>query len=61
MNVHAPTLADESSTICSKVNYLLLADLPESFVDCFDIVGDSRDVLDRSIVGDDHVHHVVIS
>jgi hypothetical protein len=53
-------LADESSTIRSKVNYLLLAGLPDSFVDCFDIVRDSRDVLDGSIVGDDHVLHVVI-
>ena len=53
MNVHALTLADESSTICSEVNYLLLAGLPDSFVDCFDVVGDSRDVLDGSVVGDD--------
>jgi hypothetical protein len=60
MNVHALTLADESSTIRSEVDYLLLADLPDSFVDCFDIVRDSRDVLDGSLVGDDYVLHVVI-
>jgi len=60
MNVHALTLADESSMIHSEVDYLLLADLPDSFVDCFDIVRDSRDVLDGSIVGNGHVLHVVI-
>lgn len=60
MDVQTLTLADESTTICREVDDLLLTDLPDGFVDGFDVGGDSRNVLDRTVMCDDHVLHVVV-
>ena len=53
-------LANKCATVSNKVQNLLLADFPNGLVDGFDVLGDSGDVLHRSVVSDDHVLHVVI-
>ncbi len=46
MHVQALALANESTTVGSEVDNLLLADLPDGLVDGFDVGGDCWDVLD---------------
>lgn len=58
--VRTTTLADESTTISSEVEDLLLANLPNSLVNGFDVVRYVRNVLNRSIVSNNHVVHVVV-
>jgi hypothetical protein len=60
MNVQALTLADECATIRSKINDLLLTDLPNGLVDSLDVVWDPSNLLDRSVMRDDHVLHLVV-
>ena len=60
MNIQTLTLADKGTAISSEVEDFLLTDLPYSFIDSFDVVRDAGDVLDRSIVSDNHVLHIVI-
>lgn len=60
MDVEALALADKWSTISGKIEDLLLTDLPDGFVDGFDIVRNIRNVLDGAIVGDNHILHVVV-
>lgn len=60
VDVQALTLANEGTTVGSEVEDLLLADLPDCLVDRLDVVGDAVDALDRPVVGDDHVLHLVI-
>jgi hypothetical protein len=54
-------LADVSTTISGEVKDLFLGDLPNGLVDGFDIIGDTWDVLNRPIVCNDHILHLVIS
>jgi len=60
MHVQALALADEGSSVRSEVKDLLLRNFPDGFIDRLDIIRNVRDVLNRTIVGDDHVFHVVI-
>ena len=60
MNIQTLTLADKGTAISSEVEDFLLTNLPYGFVDSFDVVRDVGDVLDRSVVSDDHVLHIVI-
>ena len=60
MNIQALTLADERPTVRSKINDLLLTDLPNSLVDRLDVVWDPSNLLDRSVMSDDHVLHLVV-
>lgn len=48
MNVQTLALADECSTIRSEVNDLLLTNFPNGLVDGLDVIGDGRNVLDRT-------------
>lgn len=60
MDIETLTLANEWSTVGSKVEHFLLADLPYGFVDRFDVIGNVGDILNRSVVCDNHILHVVI-
>lgn len=60
MNIQALTLANESSTICCQVENFFLADFPDGLIDCLYVVWDGCNILDGTIVGNDHVLHVVI-
>jgi hypothetical protein len=60
MHIQALALANERTTIGGHLENLLLRDLPDGFVDRLDIVGDTREVLDRTLVGDDHVLHAIV-
>ena len=60
VDIETLALANEWSTVGSHVENLLLTDLPDSLVDSLDIVGDVGDVLNRAIVGNDHVLHRII-
>lgn len=60
VDVQALALADERATVGGHVQDFLLADLPDGLVDCLDIVRDGGNVLDGSIVGDDHIFHIII-
>ena len=60
VDVQALALADKCSTISGEVENLLLTDLPDGLVDRLDVVWNSRDALDRPVVSDDHVLHVLI-
>lgn len=60
MDIKTLTLTDKRSTVSSEVKNLLLADFPNCFINGFDIGRDVGDVLDRTIVRDNHVLHIVI-
>ena len=60
MDIQALTLADERATVCSKVDNLLLADLPDGLVDSLDVVWDSWNLLNRSTMSDNHVFHLIV-
>lgn len=60
MDIETLTLADERSTISREVDDLLLRDLPDGLVDGLDVVGDTRDLLNRATMGNDHVLHFIV-
>jgi hypothetical protein len=60
VNVQTLTLADECTTVRGHVNDLLLTDLPDGLVDSLDVVGNSRNLLNGTAMGNDHVLHLVI-
>ena len=60
MNIQTLTLTIKSTTISSEVQNFLLTDLRYCFVDGFDVVRDIRNVLNRSVMSDDHILHIVI-
>jgi hypothetical protein len=60
VNVQTLTLANERSTVSSEVDDLLLRDLPNGFVNGFDIIWYAGDVGDGAIMSNDHILHVVI-
>ena len=60
MYVQALGLANVRAPICSKVNDFLLRDLPDSLVDSLNVVRDAGNILNGTIVRDDHVLHVVV-
>lgn len=60
MDIQTLALANVCTTIRGEVNDLLLRDFPDSLVDCFDIVGDIWNLLDRATVGNDHILHLIV-
>ena len=60
VDIQALTLADEGTTISSEIENLLLTNLPDSLVDRLDIVWNTRNALDRTVISDDHVLHVLV-
>ena len=54
------TLINERSSVGGKVNDGLLRDFPNSLVDRLELVGDGRDVLDRTTGTNDEVLHLVV-
>jgi hypothetical protein len=60
MYVQALALTDEGPTISGEVENLLLTDLPDSLVDRLDIIWNTRNALDRPIVSNDHIFHVLV-
>jgi len=58
--VQTLTLADEGSSVCSKVKDLFLGDFPDGFVDGFHGIGNIGDILNRTVMGNDHILHVVV-
>ena len=60
MDVETLTLANECTTVGGKIQDFLLGDFPDSLVDSLDVVRDVGDVLNGTVVGDDHVLHVVV-
>jgi hypothetical protein len=60
--VHIQTLrlADVCTPLSSEVEDLLLRYLPDGLIDCFDVRRDIGNVLDRAIMRDNHVLHVII-
>lgn len=60
VHVKRLALANESTTVGSKIEDLLLTDLPNCLVNSLDVVGDGRDVLNRAVVCNDHVLHVIV-
>lgn len=59
MHIQGLTLADESTTVGGEVEDFLLTDLPDGFIDRLDVVRDTGDALDRTIVSNDNVLHLV--
>ena len=60
MYIQTLRLADVCAPISSEIEDFLLRNLPDGLVYCFDVSRDIGDVLDRAIMRDDHVLHVVI-
>ena len=60
MNIQTLALANECTTIGSQVDNFLLTYFPNSLIDSLRVIGNGRDILDRTIVSDDHILHVVI-
>src|SRR6266403_1054368 len=60
MHVKALTLANECAAVRRQVEHLLLRDLPYGLVDRLDVRRNLRNCLDRAVVGDDPVFHVII-
>jgi hypothetical protein len=60
VDIEGLRLADVSTSIGGEIEYFLLGDLPNGFVDCLDVVRDSRDILNGAIMRDNHVLHLVI-
>ena len=60
MNVQALRLANVRATISSEINDFLLRDLPDGLVDSLDVVRDVGNILNGTIVRNDHVLHAVV-
>lgn len=60
MDVKTLTLANERSTISGEVDHLLLADFPDGLVDRLNIIGNTWNILNGTVVSDDHVLHVIV-
>jgi len=60
MNIQALTLANKCTTVRSEVDNLLLANLPNCLIDGFDVVGDPGNLLDRSVVSNNQVLHLIV-
>lgn len=60
VDVQTLTLTNESAAVSSEIEDLLLADLPNGLVDGLDIVGDRRNILNRTTVRDNHVLHLIV-
>jgi len=60
VQIEALALIDERATVRRHVDDGALADLPHRLVEVLDVVGDALDVLDRTVVGNDHISHLRI-
>lgn len=60
MDVQALALADVGSSVRGQVEDLLLADLPDSLVDGLDVIRNTGNALDRPVVGDEHILHIIV-
>ena len=60
VDVEGLGLANVRATIRREVDNLLLRDLPDGLVDRLDLRGDVGNVLDRSVMSDDEVLHVIV-
>lgn len=59
VNVQRPRLANVGSAVGGEVEDLFLGDLSDGLVDCFDVIWDAGDILNRSVVRNDHVLHLI--
>lgn len=60
MDIQALTLANKCPAISRQVDDLLLTDLPNGLVNGLDVVRNSGDVLNGTVVSDDHILHVIV-
>ncbi len=59
VDVERLRLVDEGAAVRRHLHDGALGNLPDRFVECFDVAGDVGDVLDGAAVGDDSILHVV--
>jgi len=53
-------LTDVGSSVRGQVEDLLLTNLPDSLIDGLDVIRDTRNALDRPVIGDEHILHIII-
>jgi hypothetical protein len=53
-------LADVGTEIGGEIEYCFLGDLPDGFIDCLDVVRDSRDGFNRAVVEDNQILQLVV-
>jgi len=60
VNIKALTLINKSTAISCHINNGLLTQLPDCLVQCLEFLRDIRDILNRAIIGDNTILHIIV-